>query len=675
MFFGKNKNSLKLVKQHPNMLMGGTYHIIESAVNPRHIRIGTGISQFYVRDEFGETYLVEGNASKIREYFQPVMLFENMEGTCFKLKRPIGSLLQNTLLKETTSLTSDEKIYVGNGVTERYFIEKSSNKIIKFIGNSTQIKNLLEEQIIQKSKEAPVKIIEKPIVQLVEKTVVKEIIPQAGSQGIQGEKGAQGEVGPQGPRGEQGIQGPVGPKGEKGEKGDIGPQGEQGLKGDKGDPGLKGDKGDKGDTGLQGLQGKIGPQGTQGERGPKGEQGPRGEQGIQGTVGPSGAIGPQGQKGEKGEKGDRGEKGPIGPPGPIGPQGEQGPPGPAGQDGTTPVIEAQFPLVLEDGVLSFDSEHVSSVLDKFKNTDIQNAINKLNQVSTPGGGGVGIIWKDNGENQRVLKSVNDLIFTGSGVTVTRKRKNVEVNIPGTEGAVTSLIAGAGITLSPTSGIGNVTITNLLSVKGFDGTIQLSNDGATDLRSNNAFRLDPNTANLEIPNGLKILSSGSNDYIEFANGSTQGTAPNKFYYQTTSPSGVTQGDRWMDSDNGIEYVYIYDGNTNQWVQPTNTGGSSSTTISVLSTTTVTGATYAALPTDYYIGVSYAGPVTVTLPVNPETGREIVVKDESGNAGNGVNRQIIIVGATASHKIDNQSSAIINLDNAGLHFIYRSGWRII
>lgn len=657
------------------MFMGGTYHIIESAVNPRHVRIGTGISQFYVRDEFGETYLVEGNASKIREYFQPVMLFENMEGTCFKLKRPIGSLLQNTLLKETTSLTSDEKIYVGNGVTERYFIEKSSNKIIKFIGNSTQIKNLLEEQIIQKPKEAPVKIIEKPIVQLVEKTVVKEIIPQAGSQGIQGERGAQGEVGPYGPKGEQGIQGPVGPKGEKGEKGDIGPQGERGLKGDKGDPGLKGDKGDKGDTGLQGLQGKIGPQGPQGERGPKGEQGPGGEQGIQGTVGPSGAIGPQGQKGEKGEKGDRGEKGPIGPPGPIGPQGEQGPPGPAGQDGTTPVIEAQFPLVLEDGVLSFDSEHVSSVLDKFKNTDIQNAINKLNQVSTPGGGGVGIIWKDNGENQRVLKSVNDLIFTGSGVTVTRKRKNVEVNIPGTEGAVTSLIAGAGITLSPTSGIGNVTITNLLSVKGFDGTIQLSNDGATDLKSNNAFRLDPNTANLEIPNGLKILSSGSNDYIEFTNGTTQGTAPNKFYYQTTSPSGVTQGDRWMDSDNGIEYVYIYDGNTNQWVQPTNTGGSSSTTISVLSTTTVTGATYAALPTDYYIGVSYAGPVTVTLPVNPETGREIVVKDESGNAGNGVNRQITIVGATASHQIDNQSSAIINLDNAGLHFIYRSGWRII
>jgi len=97
--------------------------------------------------------------------------------------------------------------------------------------------------------------------------------------------------------------------------------------------------------------------------------------------------------------------------------------------------------------------------------------------------------------------------------------------------------------------------------------------------------------------------------------------------------------------------------------------------IFATTSVTGATYAALAFDYYIGVSYAGPVTITLPANPETGREIVVKDESGNAGGGTSRRITIVGATAAHTIDNQSSAIINLDNAGLHFIYRSGWRII
>jgi hypothetical protein len=189
-----------------------------------------------------------------------------------------------------------------------------------------------------------------------------------------------------------------------------------------------------------------------------------------------------------------------------------------------------------------------------------------------------------------------------------------------------------------------------------------------------FKLDTTTQNLEIPKGL-VIGTTSGAFIAFADGSTQSSAANRFYYQSASPSGITQGDRWMDSDNGIEYVYINDGNSNQWIQPTNTSQASSTSVSILATTILTGATYSALSSDYYIGVSYAGPVTVTLPTNPETGREIVVKDESGNAGNGVNRQITIVGATASHKIDNQGSAIINLDNAGLHFIYRNGWRII
>jgi hypothetical protein len=43
----------------------------------------------------------------------------------------------------------------------------------------------------------------------------------------------------------------------------------------------------------------------------------------------------------------------------------------------------------------------------------------------------------------------------------------------------------------------------------------------------------------------------------------------YYYQTTTPTdpGITLGQRWMDSDTGIEFVYINDGNSNQWIQPT------------------------------------------------------------------------------------------------------------
>jgi hypothetical protein len=131
---------------------------------------------------------------------------------------------------------------------------------------------------------------------------------------------------------------------------------------------------------------------------------------------------------------------------------------------------------------------------------------------------------------------------------------------------------------------------------------------------------------------------------------------------------------MDSDTGIEYVWINDGDSLQWVQPTNTAQNSTSKISILQTVSITGATYAATPLDYYIGVSYAGQSVVTLPTNPETGREIVVKDESGHAGDNVNRWITIYGAD-TNKIDNQDSAILNISNGGLHFIYNNGWRII
>ena len=670
MFFGKNKNSLKLVKQHPQMLMGGTYHIIENAINPRPVKIGSGISELYLRDEYGETYLVEGNATKIKEYFQPLVSYDQVSGNIYKLMRPIGSLMQNNLLKETTSFSSDEKIYVGNGVTERYFIEKNSNKVIKFIGNSSQIKNLLEEVVPPQPKQIAPKPVVAPKIEIVERTIIKQTTPVIGQQGLRGEIGLQGPqgepgpMGPQGPRGEQGKDGVQGIQGDQGEKGDQGEPGFQGIQGPKGKQGEKGEKGDKGDQGL------VGPQGLQGIQGPKGDQGIPGKDGIEGKIGPQGSMGPQGPRGEKGDQGNRG---PVGPQGPVGPRGEAGPVGPAGQNGESTVVDVEYPLVLKDNKISLDAKHIDKILGKFKGADTQKIIDYIGKLSVPGGGGLAALFN----GQRISKYVGNINFTGAGVNVTSSGQTLTVTIGGAEGAVTKLVAGAGITLSPSTGVGEVTVTNLISVKSLPGSIQFtSNDVSGDLQAVPSFKYDLATSALQIPSIVELTGAGgSPSYIQFFDGTTQGSAPSKFFYTSTSPSGVTQGDRWMDSDNGIEYVYINDGNSQQWVQPTNTGGSSTTSISILATTGVTGATYAVLPSDYYIGVSYAGSVTITLPTNPETGREIVIKDESGNAGNGVNRQITIVGATAAHTIDNQNSAIINLDNAALHFLYRNGWRII
>jgi hypothetical protein len=147
----------------------------------------------------------------------------------------------------------------------------------------------------------------------------------------------------------------------------------------------------------------------------------------------------------------------------------------------------------------------------------------------------------------------------------------------------------------------------------------------------------------------------------------------FFYQPSPPTtGITQGSRWMDSDNGQEYVYINDGNSSQWVQPTVNPFFGPVSYN---TTSVTGTTYEATAQDYYIGVSHAGMPTIYLPAAPSVGREVVVKDESGNAS-AANRYITVRGASGSSEtIDNQAYAVLNLNNAGVHFIYRGGWRII
>jgi len=147
-----------------------------------------------------------------------------------------------------------------------------------------------------------------------------------------------------------------------------------------------------------------------------------------------------------------------------------------------------------------------------------------------------------------------------------------------------------------------------------------------------------------------------------------------YQGVSPPLKAIETQMWL-SDDAVQYLYLQDENSGQWVQPGSGGGGAGGTVSIMATTFVSGSSYQVLDGDYYVGVSYAGPVSITLPTFPETGREIVVKDESGNAGKGVNRQITITGYSVTDKIDNQTSAIINLDNAGLHFIYRNGWRII
>lgn len=97
--------------------------------------------------------------------------------------------------------------------------------------------------------------------------------------------------------------------------------------------------------------------------------------------------------------------------------------------------------------------------------------------------------------------------------------------------------------------------------------------------------------------------------------------------------------------------------------------------VANTVYLTSNTYQITNNDYYIGVNVASNVTITLPSSADvyTGREFYVKDESGTAG--YPYRYIDIYPTAPDKIDNKSYVRLNINNGGLKFIYRDGWRVI
>lgn len=146
---------------------------------------------------------------------------------------------------------------------------------------------------------------------------------------------------------------------------------------------------------------------------------------------------------------------------------------------------------------------------------------------------------------------------------------------------------------------------------------------------------------------------------------------RMFYTSSAPEGPNVGDRWIDSDTGEEFVYIYDGSGYQWVQPTVTpffGGALGAAVSV------TSSSYASAATDFYIGVSYVGAVAVTLPSSPQEGKAMVIKDEGGNAGD-PSGNITVSPGDMGDTIEGAPSISIKTNYGSVHIVYRSGWRIV
>jgi hypothetical protein len=517
------------------------------------------------------------------------------------------------LVRNQFGLDSGTIVSIAEGLGEEHTVGFGLSKVtlntptglITLNGSTKLIQECFNEYIIEVVEP------EKPKVVVVNKTIQQRIVEE----GTPGERGPKGE---QGPRGFQGSVGDRGAKGDKGEKGDTGEQGIPGIQGPQGERGEKGEQGEKGDVGSQGLQGEPGSSGEQGKDGKPGSQGPKGDRGELGPKGDTGSTGATGAKGEKGDKGENGlagkdgkngkdgkagkdgKDGTPGKPGKQGEKGDQGEPGPAG------IVSASYPLVYDAKArsLSFDSTKIEKLITSLSGTKGTFDLTSL------GGGAVGIQFN----KAQIIKSVNDINFTGAGVNVVRKGKNVEVQISGGGGSGStgptgptgpagSGISGSyittfnglsgGITLSFGQGItgtynGN-TLTIGLNYINAGQTMANAAPGNLDFiayqSKNGAMRIvnfttlfgafnapvytvtPGETIEAPGPGSYFLQQSGSSNYSVGFTGAAQTIRAAGFTEGLTTPNlaDTVAGDRWFRTDEGILYTAITGVSGYIWVE--------------------------------------------------------------------------------------------------------------
>jgi len=147
----------------------------------------------------------------------------------------------------------------------------------------------------------------------------------------------------------------------------------------------------------------------------------------------------------------------------------------------------------------------------------------------------------------------------------------------------------------------------------------------------------------------------------------------YYVSATTPTGVVlkSGDRWFNTNTGVELVWVDDGDSSQWIQPFSVPGPISPDAGYYLTTGIT--TSQTLTWDKtYWGISGSTSVDLTLP--PTTAKEgyyLIIKDESGTCG------IYRIRITpSSGTIDGNPSVDMNINYMSLTCMVRNGnWYLI
>lgn len=188
-----------------------------------------------------------------------------------------------------------------------------------------------------------------------------------------------------------------------------------------------------------------------------------------------------------------------------------------------------------------------------------------------------------------------------------------------------------------------------------------------------------SSNSTLTRATVFASSNSNSLVNFSAGAkTVFSGPSardfdqatEFYYQSTAPTTPSVGARWLNSNTGDEYVWVYDGNSGQWVQFAGVGTSAGTgsapqwSLTSSPTTMVSGGAYA-------VRTNTTAP-TMTLPATPVANDVVYIMDADNSAAT----NNITVARNGSTIMGLSENLTINVNGASvrLQFI-NSSWRLV
>lgn len=172
-----------------------------------------------------------------------------------------------------------------------------------------------------------------------------------------------------------------------------------------------------------------------------------------------------------------------------------------------------------------------------------------------------------------------------------------------------------------------------------------------------------------------LSSGGTFGMDTISATTYLNLPStsglQYFVSGTTPTTTQSGDRWFNTDTGVELVWINDGDSSQWIQPFSVPGPLSPDAGYFTYTGLT--TGQTLTWDKtYWGISGSSNVNLTLPTTTaKDGYYIIIKDEAGTCGSYRIRL-----TPASGLIDGNNYVDMNINYMSLTCMVRGGnWYLI